>query len=146
MRRVFPNNQVMGISLFATGQGLCAVLRGAVPPPQPVSRGGWGRSVTASPSPQCLSPRLQWARDHRRAAGSAQEASDGVGARVIQLFLEKFFHSEIIHTADHRDTCKHEISFLRILFPGLPCKVAVNGKSYNHDKTITEGFFAKHET
>jgi len=22
----------------------------------------------------------------------------------------------------------------------------VNGKNYNHDKTITEGFFAKHET
>lgn len=81
----------------------------------------------------------------RSQAGSGI-CSDGVGARVIQLFLEKFFHSEIIHTADHRNTCKHEISFLRILFPGLPCKAVVNGKSYNHDKTITEGFFAKHET
>lgn len=72
-------------------------------------------------------------RDHRQAAVSAQETSDGFGARVIHLILEKFFHSEIIHSADHRNTCKHEILFLRFLFLGLPCKVAVNGKNYNHD-------------
>lgn len=83
---------------------------GATPLPLPVPK--WGPRVEgaiARPSPQRLSPRLRWARDHRRAAVSAQETSDGVGARVIHLFLEKFFHSEIIHTADHRNTCKHEI-------------------------------------
>lgn len=145
--QVFPNNQVRTrFPCLPQVRALCCAEKGLPHSPSPCPQGGEGGGVTASPSAQCLSPRLRWARDHRRAAGSAQEASDGVGARVIQLFLEKFFHSEIIHTADHRNTCKHEISFLRIPFPGLPRKVAVNGKSYNHDKTITEGFFAKHET
>lgn len=46
--------------------------------------------AAARPLPQRLSPRLRWAGDHRRAAVSAPETSDSVGARVIHLFLEKF--------------------------------------------------------
>lgn len=119
--RVLPRNQVTMLFPAPFAKGQIFVLRQqekpwhadpkqGCPAPQPTPK--WGARVegaTARPSPQRLSPRLRWARDHRRAAVSAQETSDGVGARVIHLFLEKFFHSEIIHTADHRNTCKHEI-------------------------------------
>lgn len=77
-----PSLAVHGRSTLCPPPASCCKPRRGCPAPP--------AHAAARPSPQRLSPRLRWAGDHRRAAVSAPETSDSVGARVIHLFLEKF--------------------------------------------------------
>lgn len=58
---------------------------------------------------QRLSFQLWWVRDHREAVLSVEETSDSVVKKGNPFIFREVFHSEIIHAADHRNTCKHEI-------------------------------------